>query len=358
MQWMESIALDRPVIEELEKLPNLSTIFQNVRKMGLYPDSREVLDFCHFLLKNTADKKLEKLTIHASFDDIDPPVPEQELHDSATELGLITRTMFSHMQPLAQCTPIALKEITLQKLRLRYAANTYCKIVDFRSIKSIRVFSCPGADALFAELSKSTKLPDRLETLEVKHQDNEENDGLGAVDGFLCLVSGIKMLTLDFTQSQALPATTGIIRHGKTLQQLSVHACADLCDDEYVYDYASFSQLCKGCPELEQISVAFPQGSVIRTKNETFVNFGECLENVPKLVTLNITTWPNNSPSSTKLPRKIYEHLLANLAQQGFERSSSQDKENGRSSKLAIIAFGSSEKVYDREDTQNQIICE
>jgi hypothetical protein len=357
MKWMESIALDRQVIEELEKSPSFGSVFDNVRKIGLYPDSREVLDFCHFLLKNTADKKLEKLTLHASFDEIDPPVPEQELHDSSTELGLITRTMFSHMQPFSQCTPLVLKEITLQKLRLRYAANTYCKIIDFRSVKSIRIFSCAGADALFAELSKSTKLPDRLETLEFKHHDNEENDGLGAVDGFLCLVSGIKTLTLDFTESKNLPASAGIIRHGKTLQQLSVHASADACDEEFVYDYASFSQICKGCPDLEQISVAFPQVSVIRSKNESFINFENCLGNLPKLVTLNITTWPNNSPSSTLLPRKIYEHLLANLAQQGFERSSTHAKENGRASKLNIVAFGSSDKVYDREDTQNQIIC-
>jgi hypothetical protein len=108
---------------------------------------------------------------------------------------------------------------------------------------------------------------------------------------------------------------------------------------------------------LEQVSVAFPQVSVIRSKNESFINFENCLGNLPKLVTLHITTWPTNSPSSTKLPRKIYEHLLANLAQQGFERSSSYAKEQGRSSKLAIVAFGASDKVYDREDSQNQIIC-
>lgn len=80
-----------------------------------------------------------------------------------------------------------------------------------------------------------------------------------------------------------------------------------------------------------------------------------CLGNLPDLVTLNITTWPGNSPASTKLPRKVYEYLLANLAQQGFERSSIHAKGNDRSSKLGIIAFGSSDKVYDREDSQNQI---
>lgn len=358
MKWMESIALDRDVIAELQKLPDLEKVFENVRKIGLYPDSREVLDFCHFLLKNTTNKKLDKVTLHASFDELEPPVPDRELHDGSTGPGLMTSTMFSHMQPFDKCTPIALKELTLQKLKLRYAADTYCKLIDFRTLKSIRVFGCSGADALFAELSKSTKLPEKLETLELKHEDNNENDGLGAVDGFLCLVSGIKTLTLDLTYSKSLPAAAGIVRHGKTLKRVNIHASTgpDTCDEELVYDYASFSQICKDCPLLEQVSVAFPQVSVIRSKNDSFVDFENCLGNLPQLVTLNITTWPTNSPSSTKLPRKIYEHLLANLAQQGFERSSNYAKEHNRSSKLAIVAFGSSDKVYDREDSQNQII--
>ena len=275
MKWMESIALDRDVLEDLQKLPDLEKTFENVRKIGLYPDSREVLDFCHFLLKHTANRKLEKITLHASFDETDSPIPERELYDSSTGPGLMTSTMFSHMQPFAKCTPIVLKEITLQKLRLRYAADTYCKFIDFQSVKSIRVFGCSGADALFAELSKSTKLPDKLETLEFKHDDNPENDGLNAIDGFLCLVSGIKTLTLDMTYPKSLPASAGIIRHGKTLKTLNVHSITgpDLCDEELVYDYASFSQICKDCPLLEQVSVAFPPVSVIRSKNESFVNF-------------------------------------------------------------------------------------
>ncbi|KAA8627080.1 hypothetical protein PtrSN002B_001744 [Pyrenophora tritici-repentis] len=358
MRWLESISLDRNVLEDLQKLPNIDKCFENVRKIGLYPDSREVLDFCHFLLKNTAGRKLEKITLHASFDELDPSISMRELNDTVNEPGLITSTMFSHMQPFAKCTPIALKEVTLQKLHLRYASETYCKLIDFQSIKSIRIFGCSGADALFAELSKSTRLPDKLETLEVKHDDNAENDGLGAIDGFLCLVSGIKTLTLDITYVKALPAAAGIVRHGKTLESLNVHASTgpDSCDPELVYDYASFAQICKECTQLEQISVAFPGVSVVRSKNDSFVNFENCLGDLRELATLNITTWPTNSPSSTKLPRKIYEHLLAGLAQQGFERSSTHAKEQKRSSKLGIIAFGSSDKVYDREDSQNQII--
>ncbi|KAL6710451.1 hypothetical protein ACN47E_008499 [Coniothyrium glycines] len=358
MKWMESIALDRDVLPELEKIPNIRDYFANVRKIGLYPDSREVLDFCHFILKNTADRKLDKITLHASFDEADPVLTPRQLNDTATQPGLLASTLFSHMQPFSKCTPLALKEVTLQKLHLRYASETYCKIIDFQSVKSIRIFGCSGADALFAELSKSTRLPNQLETLEFKHDDNAENDGLNAIDGFLCLVSGIKTLTLDLLYAKSLPASAGITRHSKTLKTLNVHASTgpENCDDELVYDYASFSQICKDCSLLEQVSVAFPQVSVIRNKNDSFVDFENCLGDLANLVTLNITTWPNNNPSSTKLPHKIYEHLLAGLAQQGFEHSSAHAKDQDRSSKLAIIAFGSSDKVYDREDSQNQII--
>ncbi|KAF2195479.1 hypothetical protein K469DRAFT_722705 [Zopfia rhizophila CBS 207.26] len=356
MKWLEGIALDKDVLAELQKIPDFDTVFQNVKKLGLYPDSRDVLDFCHLLVKKAS--KVEKITLHASFEESDSPIANRELNDSSTGPGLITSTMFSHMQPFSKCIPLALKEVTLQKINLRYAADSYCKLINFRSVKSIRIFACAGADALFAELSKSTKLPEKLETLEFKHDDNNENDGLGALDGFMCLVSGIKVLTIDLTYAKSLPAAAGISRHGRTLRELNVHASRipDDCDDELVYDYSSFSQICKDCPLLEQISVAFPSTSVNRHNTDSFVNFENCLGELPNLITLNITSWPNNHPSSSKLPRKIYEHLLQGMAQQGFERSVAHATEHRRTSRLAIIAFGSSDKVYDREDSQNQII--
>lgn len=274
LNWAESIAMDRNVLEELQKIPSFEEQFANVKKIGLYPDSREVLDYCHFILKHTS--KLDKITLHASFDDSDVHIPDRELNDSSTGPGLITSTIFGHMQPFAKCTPLALKEITLQKLGLRYAADSYCKIIDFSTVKSIKIFSCTGTDALFAELSKSTKLPQKLETLEVKFNDNPEEDGLGAVDDFLCLVSGIEVLTLDVLCVSNLPASAGVVRHGKTLRQLSVHASAAEECAELVLDYAAFSSICKECILLEQLSVAFPDVSVLRVKNDSFANFEVC----------------------------------------------------------------------------------
>lgn len=91
----------------------------------------------------------------------------------------------------------------------------------------------------------------------------------------MCLVTGIQTLTLDFTNAKSLPAAAGIVRHAKTLKLLNIHAnrIPDDCEDELVYDYSSFSEICKSCKELEQICVAFPAVSVIRHKQDSFVNF-------------------------------------------------------------------------------------
>jgi hypothetical protein len=121
---------------------------------------------------------------------------------------------------------------------------------------------------------------------------------------------------------------------------------------------------------------------------------------LPRLITLNITTWPNNLPSTTRLPRKTYEHLLQGMAQATFERSAQQASTRAAgsadpsppasalsspastpslasssatllstpsasstasiatpsTSRLAVVAWGASDKVYDREDSRNQII--
>jgi len=173
---------------------------------------------------------------------------------------------------------MALTDFTLQKINLRYAADTYCQFVDFRNLKALRVFGCSGADSLLAQLCKATKLPEKLETLEFKHDDNPENDGLTALDGFLCLVSGVKTLTLDFLYSKQMPDSAGIVRHGNTLQELNVHASrGDAEEEELVYYLEDFEKICKACTSLEQLSMAFPPTSLIRPSNDAFQAFEVCM---------------------------------------------------------------------------------
>lgn len=274
MKWLEGISLDRNVLPELEKDTSFEGIFDNVRKLGLYPDSKDVLDMCAALVKRS--KKLDKITLHASFeDDMDrPTISSRELNDSATGPGLITSSIFGHLMPFETCIPLNLRDFTLQKVNLRYAADTYCHFINFRNMKALRIFGCSGADSLFAQLCKATKLPECLETLEFKHDDNPENDGLSALDGFLTLVSGIKVLTLDICYAKQMPAAAGIIRHCNTLKEVNIHASrGDGEEEELIYDFEDFESICKACTSIEQLSVAFPPTSLIRPNSDAFQAF-------------------------------------------------------------------------------------
>lgn len=281
LKWMEAIALDRNVLPEVEKLPNFQDRFQHVRKLGLYPDSRDVLNFAGMLIKNSGHK-LEKITLHASWDDTEPPIPGRELNDSVTEPGLITTSLFGHMQPFEKCKPLALKDLTLQKINLRHAADYYCKVIDFTTLKALRVYNCSGADAIFSELCRSSRLPNKLEVLETKVDDNREKDYSTALDGFLKLVSGIKVLVIDVCFAEQLPDTAGITRHHRTLRELNVHAGkGDSEDDEMVYSVEDFTKICKECTGLEQLSCAFPPTNLLSGNSDEFIAFEVTLPPIP-----------------------------------------------------------------------------
>jgi hypothetical protein len=89
MKWLEAIALDKDILEDLEKWPGFDAVFSHTTKLGFYPDNREVLNMCGALLKRSP--KVEKITLHANFDeDRDPvPTPTRELNDSSIEAGLL-----------------------------------------------------------------------------------------------------------------------------------------------------------------------------------------------------------------------------------------------------------------------------
>lgn len=88
MKWLEAIALDRDILDDLEKWAGFDAVFENTRKLGFYPDSREVLNMCGALLKRSP--KVEKITLHANFDEDNDvvPIPTRELNDSSTDAGM------------------------------------------------------------------------------------------------------------------------------------------------------------------------------------------------------------------------------------------------------------------------------
>ncbi|KAK0938435.1 hypothetical protein LTR29_009961 [Friedmanniomyces endolithicus] len=415
---LEVMNLDRDVLPAIKKSAQIQeTLFSCAKTLALYPENRQMLDLSQHFVERTAEL-LEELIVHAEFlcpeqRENSRPLPTEqaidtrELNDSATGPGLLTRTVFSHMMPFETCAPFKrLTSLRLHFVGLRHCADTWCRFIDFTLIQDLRLYHCSGADSLFGQLCKASHLPKRLRSLDLHHKDNDENEALIALDGFLCLVSGIQELIINVKHVKSLPAAAGIARHGKTLQMLSVHASAESPSplvhvtppendaEELVWETEELEKICKACTQLEQLSCAWPLSSLIRTPNELWKAYENAVfSSLKDLVTLHITTFPNNKPSTQLLPKTIYEQLLQCLATRLFDlaaggsaqstdTTSTPSSNNGddppgpnppptppdgsapaatpilpnRSKKLRLIAFGISDKIYEREDSKNQLL--
>lgn len=396
--------MDEPALPLLKKNKRLqASMFQNARRLALYPENRETLNLSGYFVEKTADQ-LEELIVHCNFlTESRSTIPSQELHDSATAPGLVTSTIFKCMMPIEKCSPFKnLRSLRLHRVSLRHCADTWCKFINFHDLQELRLYHCTGADSLLGQMSKSSHLPKQLKVLEVQHRDNPENEALVALDGFLCLVSGLRDLVLDFEHVKAMPAAAGIIRHGKTLELLNVHCASQSTSPvsgendgaELVWETDDFHDICNACKQVNQLSCAWPHTSLIRSPSDEWSSFEMSSSKLRSLVTLHITTWPSNKPSTQLLPRTVYESLLQALAQRVFEIAagvhsstwsvgSDDGDEDGEDedddgdasaaigtaavaakvagiaespSRLRLLGFGTSDKIYEREDSRNQML--
>lgn len=280
-----------------------SIVAPHVNTLGLYPDSTDCLKFSHELLKRKSS--LEKLTISTHFDDADDgddeevttddeaAVAQNELNDSATRPGRITRTLFSHLVPFEKCTAVNLTDLTLEKVYLRHAPLTYCQVLNFPMLNKLKVIDCQASGALFTELCKGSQIPQQLGILEVTHgcdiaegewrdlsawqrdwssagwllADLPPGELTKSLDDFLLLIAGLKDLCIEIGGAASLVSATSIIRHQKTLRSLSIHAYRDnliytgvnsSATEEKVYSGADQSRICAACTGLLQLSLAFP----------------------------------------------------------------------------------------------------
>ena len=408
LKWLEIMDLDVDVLPELKKNDRLqASIFRHARKLALYPENRETLNLCGFFVEKTGEA-VEELIVHCNFttDHGENPTPRtvdsRELNDSpANGPGLLTRTIFGHMMPFDTCTPFTnLTSLRLHRVNLRHCVDTWCKFINFHHIQFLRLYHCVGADTLLAQMSQSAHLPKQLKVLEFQHRDNSENEALIALDGFLCLVFGIRELAIDMEKVNSLPVAAGIVKHAKTLELLNVH-CAPKSSisvdndwTELVYEVDDFLKICKACSHLEQLSCAWPPTSLIRRRSAEWNAFAIACLFMRNLITLHITTFPSNKPSAQLLPTQQYDLLLQDLAQHIFECATENISHSMTPislppyllddpfahlsapvgaddlptegidaivppfapSKLRIVAFGVSDKIYERQDSDNMII--
>lgn len=188
-------------------------------------------------------------------------IPE-DLEDSSTRPGLLTRTVFSHMMPFETCTPMILKKLSIDNIDLRYAADTYMKLIKFSALESLVIGGCLGADAVFAQMSKPHIRPTKLKKIRWFHgEETSETHALEAFDGLLDALSGLEILHVDIKNFGGLPNSTAIAHHGKTLKVLGIRSRA-ASSNPTRYESEQLDEICTACTELRQLSITFPTTSV------------------------------------------------------------------------------------------------
>ena len=258
LKAVEIESVDQNFMPELEKNPNLLTDLEGATSLHFYPDSLDRLKACQRVVETQA--KFNELQLSSGFA-YARQIPD-DLEDSSTRPGLLTRTIFSHMMPFETCTPMILKKLSIDNIDLRYAADTYMKFIKFSALESLVIGGCQGADAVFAQMSKPHLRPTKLKKIRWFHgEEPTETHALEAFDGLLEAISGLEILHVDVNHFNGLPNPTGIAHHGKTLQVLGIRS-RDTHSNPIKYESEQLDEICTACTELRQLSITFPSTSV------------------------------------------------------------------------------------------------
>lgn len=345
LRAVEIASVDRPFMPIIEKQPELLKNLTEVISLHFYPETLDRLQACQKVLE--AHPQVREMQITPGFQFAMAPIP-QDLHDSSTRPGLLFRTIFSHMLPLENCTPIKLKKLTLDNIDVRYAADTYMKAIDFSCLESFVIGGCAGADAVFSQMGKPHIRPSKLKKLRWFHEETAEPHALEAFEGLLEGLSGLEILHVDLNNVGGLPKPSTITTHRKTLKVLAIRSRmgppeAPYLDSLKCYEQDQFDEICAQCTGVRQLSITTPATFVSepRETNE-FKDFLRCAAKLPHLVTLSLQRWPQTrtpfiSTYGKLKPRALdlYRHHLQRLAQNIFSTSDAHHLSQVRVSSLS-----------------------
>ena len=279
MKAVEIAAVDRPFGPVLEKEPELLSNLTEVSSLHFYPENLDRLGACQKALQTHPDVRELQLSPGPQFAPGNSP---SDVHDSSTRPGLIFRTIFSHMLPLEDCTPIRLKKLTIDNIDIRYAVDTYMKAMDFTCLESLVIGGCPGADALFAQLSKPSFRPNRLKKIRWFHETSAEPHALESFEGLLEGLLGLEVIHVDLRNIGGLPKSSAITHHAKTLRILALQSRTRHDNAHFYsldcYKQEEFDEITTECAEIHQLSIATPKTDVSDAKpSSEFTSFLVCL---------------------------------------------------------------------------------
>ncbi|KAI9788206.1 MAG: hypothetical protein M1816_007058 [Peltula sp. TS41687] len=371
LKWIDVGPMKGSLDEVLEKNPDLIKNLQDLHSLDLYPDNQDCLEACHKIIQKTP--KLDELWLESPNE---PPRPinphnhnsnntnnnDPQWDDESNKPGLLTSTLFKDKIPFQTCsTPLNLRLLSLHKINLRWAAQTYMRIISFPNLEELEVRFCPGSDALFAEMAKPAKRPTKLEQLSFAQSNDGRNHQYiqSALETFLLSISKLKRLYINLVEGNNLPKVEAVCNHASTLKSLILestrygHGLLPSFMSYRTYAGESFAEICKQCTGLEQLAISCPTTNLFDDQfSDKFTQYIDSILTLPSLTTLHCTSWPEISlhhsahpPSNHgKLPVKIYEHQIQRLAEEIFERKIRWAKDQAQPNTLRVVAIGNTAK--------------
>ena len=110
---------DRPLTPALEKEPGIFEGMTELNCVDIYPDSFDRLQAAQKLLE--AKPNIKQFSISTGYE-LTHDGPE-DLKDSSTRPGSLTRTLFSHMMPFETCQPLNLTCLELCDIEVRVSVT-------------------------------------------------------------------------------------------------------------------------------------------------------------------------------------------------------------------------------------------
>lgn len=251
---MEIGPLDRPYTSILTQLPTLLGAFSNISTLSLFATSFDVLQAFQKALQ--AHPKIKALNLISKWTSTEESLAD--LQDTSTRPGLIFRTIFSHLMPFSECTPIETKKISIENIELRYADRFLMKAVAFNSLDFLSIGACVAPEGLFAQLSQTQQLPSHLRSLRWFHQDAIEPHVLNALERLLEQLPVLERIHIELDDAHRLPESKAISHSGASLRSLLVRV-HDSESTLLEYKIEEVSQICAACTGLRELSVALPQ---------------------------------------------------------------------------------------------------
>ena len=227
--------------------------FPRISSLSLFATSLDVLQAFQIALE--AHPNVKKLVLTSKWTSRDESFPD--LQDTSIRPGLIFRTIFSHMMPFSECTPVKATKITIENIELRYADRFLMKAVAFQSLGDLNVRACVAAEGLFSQLSQKEQLPSHLKVLRWFHKDTIEAHTLNALERLLEQLPALECLEIDLDAAHRLPKSSAISHLGSSLRSLLVRV-HDSESTLLEYKSEEVDEICTKCTGLRELSLALP----------------------------------------------------------------------------------------------------